>query len=139
MKRVILFVLIVVIIGSAGYTVLSKRSVNQSSSTTLFEKLTSNTTLNHSDNCDLISNSSFRSIKKYEVGLGPNGPAMGYWGIYLKDGKFSWHHSDVGESGTFSCKDNILQVQLFKRVLTGNYDTSRKILLWEDVEYKQVD
>ncbi|KKS98327.1 MAG: hypothetical protein UV73_C0002G0041 [Candidatus Gottesmanbacteria bacterium GW2011_GWA2_43_14] len=100
------------------------------------------------DDCNSISNSSFRSINQYEVGLGPNGPAMGYWGIQFQKGTtlsdygeptFQWGHSDVSESGTYTCKDNVLQVKFFAYSITAYYDGSKKILTWDGVEYKKVE
>jgi hypothetical protein len=68
----------------------------------------------NSDDCALIASSEFRSIDKYEIGLGPNGEVMGYWSVRLQNdtavsnrgqGTFEWHHSDVSETGTFECKN----------------------------------
>ena len=49
----------------------------------------------------------FVSEEQREVGLGPNGPAMGHWGLYFKGTIFNnettleWQHSDVVEGGSY--------------------------------------
>lgn len=98
-----------------------------------------NISQNNVDDCNLISNSSFRSINQYEIGLGPNGPAMGYWGITFRENKFEWGYSDVSESGTYTCKNNVLYAQAYNRSITAHYDGSKKILTWDGVEYKKAE
>ena len=168
--NIAVIVLIVVLAGAIGYFTLVRNQTpsietNQPQQTSTPVTLQTPTTKNNPtatllpatpkninqkniDDCNSISNSSFRSIKQYEVGLGPNGPAMGYWGIQFKKGAtlsdydkptFEWYHSDVSESGTYTCKDNVLQVKFFDNSITAHYDGSKKILTWDGVEYKKVD
>ncbi|MEK7617003.1 MAG: hypothetical protein AAB414_03030 [Patescibacteria group bacterium] len=112
-----------------------------SSSTTL-------TTKSNTDSCVLVSNSSFRSTKQYDGGMGPNGrTALAYWNIHLKTGNtlsdydkptFEWTHTDISESGSYTCQNNILEVQLYNRTLTANYNEDKEILTWDGVEYERV-
>ncbi|MCB1214765.1 MAG: hypothetical protein KDK66_04740 [Deltaproteobacteria bacterium] len=41
-----------------------------------------------------------RSSKKW-VGLGPEGPAYGYWSFVFRESDFSWYHSDLGSGGSY--------------------------------------
>lgn len=129
--NLILIILPLVIVTAIGYLVV----------TVFFSPQVTpkNTAEIQPDDCNFISDSTFRSVNKYEVGLGPNGPAMGYWSITFQKGNFQWHHSDVVESGSYLCKNNILQAKLYTRSVTANYDINRKALIWENVEYSKVD
>jgi len=98
------------------------------------------------DNCDLLVDSSFKSVSKHEVGLGPDGVAMGYWTITFgkvglagesEESGVAWHHSDVVESGTYTCEDNTIQVMFFDYSITAKYDADEEILSWEGVEYRK--
>jgi len=124
---VIIFLIIVSGLGISWYTL----SARQQTKTEVVSPG------NQVDSCNIISNSVFRSVDKHEVGLGPNGPAMGYWSITFQSGNFQWHHSDVVESGTYTCTENILQAKLYNRTVTANYDINRKALIWDGVEYKR--
>lgn len=87
--------------------------------------------------CDFPTNSTFSSVTKEEGGLGPNGAVMGNWLIYFNGNSFRWGHSDVVESGTYTCKNNSLKVKLFDRSLYASYDSKTGILTWDNVNYKR--
>ena len=155
--NIIIIILVVAIAGTIGYFALVKKQtpVTPQTPTTKSNPIATppqatpqNVTQKNVDDCNSISNSSFRSINQYEVGLGPDGPAMGYWGIQFQKGTtlsdygkstFQWGHSDVSESGTYTCKDNVLQIKFFDHSITAHYDGSKKILTWDGVEYKKVE
>lgn len=134
---IIVILIVTAIVGTIGYvTLVKKQSLpfkpNQPPD---------------SDGCNLISNSSFRSINQYEVGRGPNGPAMGYWDVHFQKGTtlsdygkptFQWSYSDVGETGTYTCRNNVLQVKFSDRSFTTRYDEIKEVLIWDGVEYKRV-
>ena len=133
--NIAIIILVIVIFGAIGYFTLLKRQTlpietDQSQPATPKDAYQSN-----ADECNLISNSAFRSINKYEVGLGPNGPAMGYWSIQFQKGvtlsdygepTFQWSHSDFHESGSYACKNNVLQVKFLNRSITAYYDENQK-------------
>ena len=134
-KNILIALVIILSIGVVGYFTLVKK------------QSPSNVTQNSADDCDLISNSSFRSINQGEVGLGPNGPEMGYWGIQFQKSTtlsdyseltFDWGHSDVSESGTYTCKNNVLQAKFSNYSMTAYYDGAKEILTWGGVEYERV-
>ena len=166
--NVVIIILIVAIAGTIGYFALVKKptpsnETNQPQQTntpvtpetpttknnptvTPPPATPQNVTQKNVDDCNLISNSSFQSINQYEAGLGPNGPAMGYWDIQFQKGTtlsnygeptFQWGHSDVSESGTYTCKENVLQVKFSDHSITAHYDGAKKILTWDGVEYKK--
>lgn len=84
--------------------------------------------------CDLIKNSQFRSIEKKEIGLGPDGLAMGYWGVSFSGNEVIWRHSDVAETGIYSCSGNIINVKL---TLGGAFKVSYEgnVLRWQGDDY----
>ena len=134
---VIIFLVIVGGLGISWYTLSARQQTKTEIVSTPAKIDPKNTPVNQVDSCNIISNSVFRSVDKHEVGLGPNGPAMGYWSITFQSGNFQWHHSDVVESGTYTCTENILQAKLYNRTVTANYDINRKALIWDGVEYKR--
>jgi len=100
-----------------------------------------------SDGCNDISISEFRSLKKYEVGLGPKGQVTGYWSIEFRKGEnlsdygrlgFQWHHSDTSDEGTYGCEEGALRIKLSGHTFTAKYDRHTRILVWKGVEYKKI-
>ncbi|HBB49358.1 TPA: hypothetical protein DEQ22_01850 [Candidatus Nomurabacteria bacterium] len=86
--------------------------------------------------CDLIKNSQFYSVKQKGVGLGPDGPVMGYWTVSFSGNEVFWHHSDVAEKGIYSCYGDVINVKLilddaFKVI----YNSDRGVLSWQGDEY----
>jgi hypothetical protein len=88
------------------------------------------------DFCNSLNGSSFESLEKLELGLGPSGAVLGYWKISFRNGKFQWSHSDVSENGTYTCSDSMITAKFSDRTTTANYDPTTGILTWEEVEYK---
>src|SRR3989344_5412583 len=85
---------------------------------------------------DLIKNSQFYSVKQKGVGLGPDGPVMGYWTVSFSGNEVFWHHSDVAEKGIYSCYGDVINVKLilddaFKVI----YNSDRGVLSWQGDEY----
>jgi hypothetical protein len=87
--------------------------------------------------CSAIEGSVFESVDNHEVGLGPNGPAMGKWSVTFKtDGNYQWNHSDVQESGRYFC--NGLGVEGTRGDGTfyeGSFSSDGSTLTWEGVDY----
>jgi hypothetical protein len=100
-----------------------------------------------SGGCSDISISEFRSLKQYEVGLGPKGQVYGYWSIKFRKGEtlsdygqlvFHWHHSDSSDEGTYRCKKGLLHVRVSGHTFFAKYDRQTRILNWEGIEYKKI-
>ena len=85
------------------------------------------------DICSDISSMAFSSNKKYEIGLGPDGEQMGYWGIDFDKGTFTWSYSDVSQSGTYTCNNNTITATLPNQTIIATFDNG--ILLWEGKTY----
>ena len=140
--NIVLIVVIVAIVAVGGYFALVKKPTPSNETNQPQQANTPVTprdvTQKNVDDCNLISDSSFRSINQYESGLGPNGGIMGYWRIAFQGGKFQWGHSDVSESGTYICNNNVLQVKFFDHSITARYDGGKEILTWDGIEYKRV-
>ncbi len=134
----VVLVLLILVLGVAGYLMVSNKKVGQLSPTSQPTQVIPEGVMNSwSDSCNIIDGSNFISTNEYEVGLGSNGPAMGRWRIIFKNGSFQWGHSDVSESGTYKCDNSILEAKLFNRSITAHYDVSRNTLVWDGVEYKK--
>lgn len=113
-----------------------------------FKFLNSQIGPNNSDFCTLFSNSTFRSVDKHEVGLGPNGAEMGYWSIQFQEGTtlsdygqstFEWNHSDFSESGFYSCKNNLLNAKSESGgPISTSYDFNQELLDWDGVKYQRL-
>lgn len=144
--KVGIIVLVLIVISALGYFFTKQQekpaekiNLEQTSTPAPVSNIpVQNVASNSSDSCESVNNSTFRSVNKYEVGLGPNGPVMGYWNIVFENDKFEWQHSDFGTSGTYTCKDNILQVSTSSFPISANYDASKNILVWDNIEYKKV-
>lgn len=144
--NILVVVLVVAVAVVAGYFVLIERSAPAVTEepqevgvpATPAPATPENISQSNVDGCSFISNSTFRSINQYEVGLGPNGPAMGYWGITFQGNTFDWSYSDVVESGTYTCKSNVLQAKLSNRSIAVHYDGKQEILTWDGIEYKRI-
>jgi hypothetical protein len=56
------------------------------------------------DACELIADKTFASLNQMECGRGADG-AITYcnWRVSFTHGTYSWAHSDVVETGTYSC------------------------------------
>ena len=85
------------------------------------------------DICSDISSMAFSSNKKYEIGLGPDGEQMGYWGINFGKDTFTWSYSDVSQSGTYTCDNNTITAILPNQTIIAIFNNG--ILLWEGKTY----
>ena len=91
---------------------------------------------------DPLSGKRFRSVEKHEVGLGPDGkPALGYWHLAFRGGGFTWHHSDVTESGAYQYDEKTAMLtgapRSGKLTYEGTYDPKTGILTWEKKKYQE--
>jgi hypothetical protein len=92
------------------------------------------------DACDELEDRTFRAITEAECGLGPGGgqpqPVMCHWTIGFHLRRFTWNHSDMQESGSYSCDgDTVRGDSDTGPVYTGVYDDTRSVLTWEGREY----
>ncbi len=100
------------------------------------------TSTNNSDICNLISNATFRSVDKQNDGL-----AVGYWTIKLQKGTslsdygeptFQWQYSDVVKSGSYSCKNSLIDAKdSTGKSISATYDANQELLEWDGVKYKK--
>jgi hypothetical protein len=87
--------------------------------------------------CASIAGKTFVSLNTMECGLTPTGVAMCNWSItFATDGTFSWRHSDVGESGTYTCSGaTITGNNGISTPRTGMLDPQTNLLTWEGAQY----
>lgn len=92
--------------------------------------------------CTALEGLSFRSLTQGECGLTPNGVAYCNWSIRFEtyDGetksRFTWSHSDVGESGMATCDGNVIRAEgAGTTVYEGTYDEATDQLVWDNLAY----
>lgn len=84
----------------------------------------------------------FRSTELREVGLGPNGVAMGHWSLTFQEGVVKWRHSDVLESARYEIDpDGSITSGLGRkpdRPVRAQYDKATDRILWGGLWYERV-
>ena len=103
-----------------------------------FSIVSSNQTL-ATDICDSLKGQRFRSVKQYPDVLRPypESAAMAYRFVnFSDDNKFGYIYADVVESGTYTCKNNVIEVNFLNRKVKGFFDFKREILNWQGEEYR---
>lgn len=143
--RVVLIVVIMILTAVGGYLAWFKKTRNVFNVEPIVNTDISNfkfadPALSQSI-CEIIDNSTFASIGKYDVGMGPDGPVKDSYEIIFKDGKFQWTEREVGGgNGAYSCVGANVRGTIggLGKTFFGNYDLDRKILTWDTIEYKKV-
>lgn len=99
------------------------------------------TSANNSDICNLLSDSTFRSVEKGEGGLGPLGPEKIYWTVkFTGKSTFEWSYSDVVVNGSYSCANNNIKVSnATGKIIPVVYDPSQKLLEWNGIKYRKIE
>ena len=87
------------------------------------------------ETCDAIVGQNFASIEQYECGLGKDGPVLCNWSVdFSAEGDYLWMYSDLGEGGTYACKDGAIYLAN-NSVLDISYDAESGILTWDGIDY----
>jgi hypothetical protein len=92
------------------------------------------------DACPLIAGLTFYSVDEMECGLAPPdaGVATCHWSVaFTTTGSFSWRHSDVVESGTYTCNGATItgtRGGTFAPI-TGTLEFQTYGLTWDGVRY----
>ena len=87
-------------------------------------------------NCGL-DGLSFNSVDPQLLGEGPGGTAnMGYWQISFEKGAYQRFYSDVGENGTYTCADGVIELKTgYGGPMTASYDEDSGVLTLDGVEH----
>jgi hypothetical protein len=90
--------------------------------------------------CTAFEGRRFSSVEELECGLTPDGVARCHWSLELsaqdaQRSNFTWHHSDVGESGAVRCTGRRLSTDGIGRIYTGDYDPASRRLTWDGIPY----
>jgi hypothetical protein len=90
--------------------------------------------------CTAFEGRTFESVEPHECGLTPNGPAMCLWHLMFapidpQRSRFSWQHSDVGESGSVRCTGRQVLTDGISRAYSGSYDPEVRRLTWDGLPY----
>jgi hypothetical protein len=84
------------------------------------------------DACEVIDGNTYVSLEEMECGLGPNGPEYCNWHISFDSGTWDWSHSDVMETGGYTCDANLIDGGSY----SGELDMGTGILTWEGADYE---
>jgi hypothetical protein len=91
--------------------------------------------------CTQLEGMTFRSLSEGECGLTPDGVATCTWHIKFDtyDGstktRFTWSHSDVGESGLVTCDGGTLKTVDSTFTYQGTFDEQSLGLTWDGAAY----
>jgi hypothetical protein len=87
--------------------------------------------------CAAIEGRIYESVDEHEVGLGPDGPAMGRWSVIFKnDGNYEWNHSDIQEGGRYFCDGTDVEgTRGDGTFYEGSFSADGETLTWEGVAY----
>jgi hypothetical protein len=91
------------------------------------------------DLCAEIASASFRSVKDFEIGLGPDGPALGKRNITVQGTNLVLEFNDTGFTAPFTCSDGIIAARFRDQVIQGRYDPATRRLTLAGVEYERVN
>ncbi len=87
-----------------------------------------------------INGAMFRSVKKWENGLSPNGPVLGYWTIKFNNKMYTWAYSDVQSTGSYSCKGwNIIVAGSHPSKIHAEYNPHENLLIWDGKKYERIE
>jgi hypothetical protein len=87
------------------------------------------------DNCSLLANNHYQSTEQLEGGMGPNGSTKSYWEVDFSGNKVTYQHSDVVESGTYTCSLGKLKAVFSGNTISASYDRKNGVLTWDGNEY----
>lgn len=98
-----------------------------------------------SELCGAVSGTRFRSVEKHDGGQGPGTVAQVHWWVRFEDGRYEYSHTDVVESGSYSCTVEGGTASIegatsnSDRVYAGTYDPGSGVLVWDGVRYRPDD
>ena len=83
--------------------------------------------------CDDLQDRSFESVE-----LLPCGATTCRWGLDFRNGRFSWKHDTVVDSGSFACDGNAISATRDQdgAALGGSYDEATDTLTWDGRTYQ---
>ena len=88
--------------------------------------------------CDLLDGRTFHSVELLDGGLGPAGPVLSRWVLTFSNGSFGWTHSDMAESGSYTCESSDIHALSVGLEIEGRLDATTGILSWDGVDYAPV-
>jgi hypothetical protein len=91
------------------------------------------------DACILIADTTFVSVNQMECGLGPDGVVTRCnWRVAFTASAYTWSHSDVVESGAYSCDGATIiatRAAASTTPLLGRLDPQTGQLTWDGATY----
>ena len=91
----------------------------------------------YADTCALIDGKAFASSDQMECGLGPSGVTYCNWSVTFTGGAYSWSHSDVVETGRYTCDGAAITATRSTTTtpLLGRLDPQTGQLTWDGATY----
>ena len=86
----------------------------------------------------MIDGKTFVSVNQMECGLGPSGVVNCNWRVTFTGGTFSWSHSDVVETGSYTCDGAVISATRAvpsTTPLLGRLDPQTGQLTWDGATY----
>jgi hypothetical protein len=93
--------------------------------------------------CEAIDGTTFKSVEKHDAG--PGETTRAHWRVSFENGGYEYSHSDVVESGSYSCtvEDGTTTLEGSPggsdRTYSGTYDPESDVLEWEEIRYRPVE
>jgi hypothetical protein len=96
--------------------------------------------------CETIEGTTFRSIETQPGGPAPDEESTAFhWQVRFGDGEYSYTHTDVVETGSYSCAvtDGDATVDASASATdvtyTGTNDPESSVLTWDGIQYRPVE
>jgi hypothetical protein len=93
--------------------------------------------------CALVAH--YQSVDELECGLTPDGTAMCHWMLSFtatagdaSTGTLSWSHSDVGESGSYTCDGTAITANVTGRDVTVVLSATTGTLVFDGIAYEPI-
>jgi hypothetical protein len=75
-------------------------------------------------------------VDEQECGISPDGGVRCRWRISFTEQNYSWQHSDVAETGIYTCAgDQVTGTRLGGSPIMGQYDSTMQTLTWDNLPY----
>jgi hypothetical protein len=91
------------------------------------------------DPCGLFAHATFRSVKEFDTGLGPDGPVMGPLMVRFRGPLVSFQVSDTLRSAPYTCTNGTIRGDAAGDKFEGSYDATSRVLTWNGAEYRRVE
>ena len=89
--------------------------------------------------CGLFADATFRSVKEFDTGLGPDGPVLGSWTVRFRGPMVSYQVSDTWRSAPYTCTGGAIRGEAAGDPFEGRYEPATRTLVWNGEAYTRVE